>query len=144
MQNLVTTCSVAPFSTDNRKRFVNVAQGWGGATHVRWSNIMTRLGTTLNFVKFSADPLRRLLQRIDRQREQWRRRPPTEDAQPQAPVTTGQRLLVFTGSWEQIKRLWKNFFSSSLSDLDLVYLIYVKLFKYDQNKIFMVVAALNL
>jgi len=45
--------------------------------------------TTLNAVKFSPDPLRRLLQRIERQRDKWRRRPPGEDAQPQAAGTTG-------------------------------------------------------
>lgn len=68
---------------------INIVQGWGEAKHVRCSNTMTRLVTPLNFVKFSADPLRRLLQRIERQRDQWRRRRPAEEAQPQAVATTG-------------------------------------------------------
>lgn len=43
---------------------------------------------------FSADPLRRLLQRIERQRDQWRRRQPADEAQPQAAVSTGWFLKV--------------------------------------------------
>lgn len=98
MQNLVHNVLSRLTQLTTVSCFVNVAQGWGGATHVRCSNIMTRLVTALHFVKFSTDPLRRLLQRIERQRDQWRRRPPTEEAQPQAAGTTGQRLLVFTRS----------------------------------------------
>jgi len=96
MQNLVTNVLSRLTQLTTVSCFVKVAQGRGGATHVRCLN--TRLVTALHLVKFSTDPLRRLLQRIERQRDQWRRRPPTEEAQPQAAGTTGQRLLVFTRS----------------------------------------------
>ena len=49
----------------------------------------------LNVHKFSSDPLRRLLQRIERQRDQWKRRQPAEDLQPQAAGTTGSGCLSF-------------------------------------------------